>query len=85
MRTKIVTILRNLVRDRHIHGNGTVVLEMFADELIKQGATFPVHCHECKHCTEDGFCYQDIALPGYKKTHIFGYCDKGEKKNGKKT
>lgn len=79
MKNKITNILLNLVRDKHIHGNGTVVLEMFADELIKHGVIFPVHCYECKHRTEEGFCHKDIATPGYKKTHIFGYCDKGEK------
>ena len=79
MKDKIVNLLSALVKKRQIHGNGTVVLDMFADELIKHGATFPVHCHECKHRTEDGFCHVDVAIPGYKKTHIFGYCDKGEK------
>ena len=79
MKEKIVNILTALVKERQIHGNGRVVLELFADELIKNHITIPVYCHECKHRTEDGFCYKDIALPGYKKTHMFGYCDKGEK------
>lgn len=79
MKDKIVNILSALVKKRQIHGNGRVVLEMFADELIKNHITIPVCCHECKHRTEDGFCHQDISTPGYKKTHIFGYCDKGEK------
>lgn len=79
MKDKIVEILLAFVKEKQIHGNSKVVLELFADELIKHGLTLPVNCHECKHRTEDGFCHQDVAIPGYKKTHVFGYCDKGEK------
>ena len=78
MRNKIVNILLAYAKEKQIPGS-KVIFELFADELIKHGATIPVYCHECKHCTEDNFCYQDISIPGYKKTHIFGYCDKGEK------
>lgn len=79
MKDKIVEILLAFVKEKQIHGNSKVVLELFADELIKHGLTLPVNCHECKHRTEDGFCHVDVAIPGYKKTHEFGYCDKGEK------
>lgn len=78
MQKKIVNILLDFVKEKHIHVS-KVVLELFADELIKHGFTLPVNCHECKHCTEDGVCFQDIEGVSYKKTHIFGYCDKGEK------
>ena len=79
MKEKIVNILLAFVKEKQIHGNSKVVLELFADELIKHGCIIPIHCHECSHRNNDGFCFQDVALPGYKKTHIFGYCDKGEK------
>ena len=81
MKEKIVNILLAYVKEKQIHCS-RVILELFADELIKHGATIPVNCHECKHLTEDGFCFQDIEGVSYKKTHIFGYCDKGEKSNG---
>lgn len=79
MKEKIVKILLDFVKEKQIHGNSKVVLELFADELIKHGVVIPTSCHECKHLTQDGFCYKDIEGVSYKKTHIFGYCDKGEK------
>lgn len=79
MQEKIVKILLDFVKEKHIPIS-KVVLELFAEELIKHGFTLPVNCHECKYRTEDGFCHTDVALPGYKKTHVFGYCDRGEHK-----
>lgn len=78
MKEKIVEILLAYVKEKQIHVS-KIILELFAEELIKHGAIIPINCHECSHRNDDGFCYQDIALPGYKKTHIFGYCDKGER------
>ena len=77
MQEKIVKILLDFVKEKHIPIS-KVVLELFADELIKHGVIIPINCHECSHRNNEGFCFQDVALPGYKKTHIFGYCDKGE-------
>ena len=77
MRNRIKSILLDYVKKKHIPIS-SVVLGLFADELIKHGATIPINCHECKNQTEDGFCYKDIEGASYKKTHIFGYCDKGE-------
>ena len=79
MKEKIVDILFSFAKRRRIAAS-RVIIELFADELIKHGITFPVNCHECKHLTEDGHCFQDIEGASYKKTHVFGYCDKGEKK-----
>lgn len=79
MREKIVDILLTYVKKHQIHVS-KVIIELFADELIKHGATIPVCCHECTYLTEDGHCFQDIEGASYKKTHVFGYCDKGEKK-----
>lgn len=78
MENKIKNILLNFLKKKQIPGS-KVVCELIADELVTRGVVIPVYCHECKHRTEDGFCHQDISTPGYKKTHIFGYCDKGEK------
>lgn len=78
MREKIVNILLAYVREKHIHVS-KIILELFADELIKHGAIIPINCHECSHRNDDGHCFKDVALPGYKKTHTFGYCDKGER------
>lgn len=79
MKDKITNILLAYAKEKQIPGS-RVIFELLADELTKHGTTIPVHCHECKHRTEDGFCHVDVAIPGYKKTHIFGYCDKGEKR-----
>lgn len=78
---QIVSILLAYARKRLVH-TSTVILELFADVLIDNGITFVVHCDECKHRTDDGHCYQDVATPGYKRTHDKGYCDRGEKKDG---
>lgn len=78
MKDKIVNILLDFVKEKQIHVS-KVILELFADELIKHGVVIPTPCHKCKHQTEDGFCYKDIEGVSYKKTHLFGYCDKGEK------
>lgn len=79
MKNKITNILLAYAKEKQIPGS-RVIFELLAEELIKHGATIPVYCHECKHRTHEGFCHKDIATPGYKKTHIFGYCDKGEKR-----
>lgn len=81
MKKRIVDTLFAYSKERLVR-TSTVILELFADVLIDNGITFVVHCDECKHRTEDGYCYQDVATPGYKKTHNKGYCDKGEKKDG---
>ena len=80
MKEKIVNILLAYVKEKRIHVSKTI-LELFADELIKNNLIIPVCCHECSHRNDDGHCFQDIEGVSYKKTHIFGYCDKGEKSN----
>ena len=80
MQEKIVNILLDFVKEKHIPIS-KVVLELFADELIEHGVIIPVNCHECSYYTDDGICFKDVEGVSYKKTHIFGYCDKGEKTN----
>ena len=80
MKAIISNILFAFAKKKQIPAS-KVICELFAEELIKQGAIIPVYCHECSNRNDEGFCFKDVALPGYKKTHIFGYCDKGEKSN----
>ena len=77
MQEKIVKILLDFVKKKHIPIS-KVVLELFADELIKHGFIVPVYCMDCSHRTEDGFCHQNVEGAGYKKTHSNGYCEWGE-------
>lgn len=78
MRDKMVNILLAYAKEKQIPGS-RVIFELLVDELMKHGAIIPINCHDCSHRNDDGHCFKDIATPGYKKTHIFGYCDKGEK------
>ena len=54
----------------------------FADHLIANGVTIPVHCHECEHwkneingCTED----KRFCNIGYYMVHKDGFCSFGKK------
>lgn len=78
MRDKIANILFNFAKEKQIPCS-KVTSELLADELIKHGAIIPINCHDCSHKNNDGHCFVDIEGVSYKKTHIFGYCDKGEK------
>ena len=77
MKEKIVNILLDFVKERQIHIS-KVILELFADELIKHGFIVPVYCMDCEHRNEDGHCYVNVEGAGYKKTHSNGYCEWGE-------
>lgn len=79
MREKIFNILLAFARKKCI-APSSVVLGLFAEELIRHGAVIPVRCANCKHRTEEGFCFKDVEGVSYKKTHENGYCDKGETK-----
>lgn len=85
IKEEIVDILLNFTKDKHIHIS-SVVLELYAEELIKHGLTIvPTRCQHCTHRNEDGFCYVDVEGVSYKKTHEDGYCDRGERReNGTK-
>ena len=78
MRNKISNILFNFAKKKQIPCS-KVTCELLADELINHGAIIPINCHDCSHRNNEGHCFVDVATPGYKNTHIFGYCDKGEK------
>ena len=79
MKDVIVNILFNFAKKRRIAAS-KVILELFADELIKHGVVIVTKCDDCKHFTDDVFCYKDVEGVSYKKTHKEGYCDNGEKK-----
>jgi hypothetical protein len=78
VRDRIVNILFDFAKKHRIAAS-KVIIELFADELIKHGVVLVTKCGDCKHLTEDGFCYKDVEGVSYKKTHKEGYCDKGEK------
>lgn len=73
---RIVQILLDYTKEKQIHVS-QVILELYADELIKEGITFRVRCKECVHRTVDGHCFVCVEGAGYLKTHDDGYCDKG--------
>lgn len=79
MKDQIKNILLAFTR-KHRIAPSSVVLELFAEELIRHGVVIPVRCANCKHRTAEGFCYKDVEGVSYKKTHEKGYCDKGEPK-----
>ena len=42
-----------------------------------------VRCRDCKHLTDDGFCWQNIhAVVGYKMPNPNDYCSYGKIKDG---
>jgi hypothetical protein len=74
----IVDILLKFTKEKRITVS-KVILELYAEELIKHNIVIPTRCAECIYLTEDGFCYKDVEGVSYKKTQNNGYCDKGEK------
>lgn len=59
-------------------------LGVYADHLVANGVTIPVHCHECEHwkneingCTED----KRFCNIGYYMVHKDGFCSFGKRKD----
>ena len=76
MSEKLIELLEEIPHPQRLYP------DLYADHLIANGVTIPVHCHECKHwkneingCTEDKrFC--DI---GFYMVHKDGFCSFGER------
>lgn len=52
------------------------------DEYIKRSDVVEVvRCKDCKHLTDDGFCWENIhAVVGYKIPNPDDFCSFGERK-----
>lgn len=59
-----------------IHGG------MICDSFKPAADVVPVvRCKNCKHLTEDGFCFKNInGVGGYKKPNPDDFCSYGERK-----
>lgn len=59
---KITEILKAYTKKHNISAS-SVILEEYAEELIKQGAVMPIRCKDCKHAYINSFSAQSgIAI-----------------------
>ena len=78
---RITEILKAYTKKHNIMAS-SVILEEYAEELVKQGVVMPIRCKDCiYHIAE--YCTRDIK----GRTNMFymtadDYCSKGERKDG---
>lgn len=58
------------------------VVEMVMDDCPAVDAVEVIRCKDCKHLTEDGFCWENInGCVGYKVPASDDFCSYGERKD----
>ena len=79
---KITEILKDYTKKHNISAS-SVILEEYAEELIRQGVTMPIRCKDCK------WLYKPSQLCTNKRNRVFNtgvkrdfncYCSYGERK-----
>ena len=86
---KITEILKAYTKKNNIYAS-SVILEEYAEELVRQGAIVPVRCKDCKHAYINSFSAQSgIVLCKFLTNRANGdqvitqqddYCSYGELK-----
>lgn len=77
---RITKILKTYTKKHNIMAS-SVILEEYAEELVKQGVVMPIRCKDCKNLMFSDFygeCskgYMGIVSPD-------DYCSRGERKDG---
>ena len=78
---KITAILKAYTKKHNISAS-LVILEEYAEELIRQGVVMPIRCKDCKHCDpENRHCdhFMGTILPVSREDNDF--CSYGERKD----
>lgn len=78
---KITAILKAYTKKHNISAS-LVILEEYAEELIRQGVVMPIKCKDCKHCDPyNRHCdhYMGTVLPVSREDNDF--CSYGERKD----
>ena len=92
MKDKIANILKDYTKKNGISAS-VVILEDYAEELVKNGAELVVKCKDCEHwgeCFYDpiterkyGECHRPLGdYGGNAGTNENDFCSYGEKKGG---
>lgn len=92
-REKITAILKAYTKKHNIMAS-SVILEEYAEELIRQGVVMPIKCKDCKHAYINSFSAQSgIAICKFwsnrSETNILAvqqddFCSYGELKESEK-
>lgn len=80
-RERITEILKAYTKKHNIMAS-LVILEEYAEELIRRGVVMPIRCKDCKHCDPDNrHCdhYMGTVLPVSREDNDF--CSYGERKD----
>ena len=90
---KITETLKAYTKKHNISAS-SVILEEYAEELVRQGAVTPIRCKDCKHAYINSFSAQSgIAICKFwsnrSETNILAvqqddFCSYGELKEGEK-